>query len=1556
MLAVKVHALRDRRAKAFVFLAVVIFLLAHPSCSVAQSSGLVAAYSFNEGSGTTVADSSGNGLTGTIVGATWTTGGRYGNALSFNGTSNYIDLGNPTALQLTGSMTLEAWINAAANPADDGQIIAKSSGIGWQLKTSPDTGPHTFGVKVSGNSSASTQRYSATVRSLNTWYHVAGVYNASTGTLDIYVNGVLNNGTLKGAIPAGQFNQSVNVNIGRRTGGYYFNGIIDEVRIYNRALSQTEIQIDMNTPVGGTPPPPDTTPPTVSITSPTDGATVAGTVSVTASASDNVGVAGVQFLLDNANLGNEVTSSPYTLQWNTSTTNVGVHTLIAIARDFSGNTASSTTISVTVTNPTGAQIGQWQSPISMPLVAVHMMLMPNGKILVFDGQENGQFSQVWDLATNTFTRVDAPINVFCSGHTILADGRVFVAGGHVAAHVGLSGTSIFNPQTQSWAVAPPMANARWYPTTTVLPDGRVVVLAGENGCDGCDVDMPQIYDPVTNSWSTLPNAVFAMPYYPHSFILPDGRVFVSSTSEAPIVSKVLDLNAQTWTAVGSTALDGGSAVMYRPGKILKSGTSANPDNTVRQSFSNAYVVDMTQPSPSWRQVASMAFPRTYATMVLLPDGNVFEEGGGQTTEAIDPSAAVLQAEIWSPTAETWTTVASMATPRLYHSTALLLPDGRVLVSGGGRFNTGTAPTDRFNAEYYLPPYLFKGPRPTIALAPSIVQYNQSFTVQTPDAAQIGSVVLMRLGEVTHTFNMSQNYVPLNFQVVTGGVQVQAPANSNFASPGYHMLFIVNSNGVPSVAAIVRLPAPSEDAQPPTAPSNLNAVPSVGSVSLTWSASTDNVGVTAYNVHRSSISGFIPATANKLGQTAATTYTDTSFSAPGTYYYLVTAQDAAGNVSSPSNQASVAAVPDTTPPTVSVTAPLSGATVAGIVTVTAAASDDVTVAGVQFLLDGAGLGAEVTGAGPTYNLAWPTTTAPNGPHTLSARARDGAGNTALAANVSVTVSNAAPSGLVAAYGFNEGSGTTVSDISGNNLTGTIVGATWTTGGRYGNALSFNGTSNYIDLGNPTALQLTGSMTLEAWINAAANPADDGQIIAKSSGIGWQLKTSPDTGPHTFGVKVSGNSSASTQRYSATVRSLNTWYHVAGVYNASTGTLDIYVNGVLNNGTLKGAIPAGQFNQSVNVNIGRRTGGYYFNGIIDEVRIYNRALSQTEIQIDMNTPVGGTPPPPDTTPPSAPSNLTATASSSAQINLSWTASTDNVGVTGYLVERCQGTACSNFAQVGMPSGTSFTDLALTPATSYSYRVRATDAAGNLSPYSTVASTTTQTASSPVFSAETHSATDGIGLQFNNATLFLNVSGTNTLLIAAWHSEWDGGPNPVPTPPSPESWSVSCNGVPGTVITETNGYKGVDGNRRFRIYYWLNPTPGTNTIVVSNPNTGPNELSVSAILLTNVSQTGPLGTIALDVSTTARTGETETVGTSTSDLVLHVIADALFTRGTLGPGETSRSIANDGGHTSPGNGDASLWLSTKPGELSSTTVSSSGWASRTINGVAIVIHGVQ
>ncbi len=202
-------------------------------------------------------------------------------------------------------------------------------------------------------------------------------------------------------------------------------------------------------------------------------------------------------------------------------------------------------------------------------------------------------------------------------------------------------------------------------------------MSGESNCDNCLVTIPEIFNPIAGTWTALSNASLLFPYYPHDYVLPDGRVLVTSTTEEPIVSQVLDIATQTWTPVDPThAYDGGSSAAYLPGKFIKVGTSTNANLAVRPSAATAYVLDMTPPNPAWRQIAPMAYARTYHTLTLLPDGTVLVTGGGTSTAPIDLAGAVLPAELWDPATETWTTLSSMHTPRLYHSNALLLPDGR----------------------------------------------------------------------------------------------------------------------------------------------------------------------------------------------------------------------------------------------------------------------------------------------------------------------------------------------------------------------------------------------------------------------------------------------------------------------------------------------------------------------------------------------------------------------------------------------------------------------------------------------------------------------------------------------------------------------------------------------------------------------------------------------------------------------------------------------------------------------------------------------------------------
>jgi len=547
----------------------------------------------------------------------------------------------------------------------------------------------------------------------------------------------------------------------------------------------------------------DTTPPTVAVTAPAANATVSSTVTVTATASDDTGVAGVQFLIDGAALGAEVTAPPYSRQWNTTTVVPGPHVVTARARDAAGKTTTSSPVPVTVTSATAATIGQWSAVSSWPLVAVHTTLLPNGRLLVWDGADQNGRAYIWNPSTNVFTLATQPDNIFCAGQTLLADGRVFVAGGHFNNFEGIRDANIFSPTTGTWTALPPMTQGRWYPTVITLPDGRALVVSGEVDCYRCSAQIPEIYNPATNQWTALNAAALALPEYPHLFVLPDGRVLVTSAFDDPTATRTLNVSTQTWTVVDPVARDAHSAAMYRLGRIMKSGTSANSDPPFFTAVPNTYVLDMNQPSPAWRQTASMAFGRSYHNLTLLPDGNVLATGGGRNTDPFAQSQAVFAAEMWSPDTETWTTMAANQVPRLYHSTALLLPDGRVLLAGGGRFGGGSN-DDQLSAEFYSPPYLFKGARPVIDSAPGQVGYGATFPVTTANASQIASVSLIRLGSVTHGFDTSQRYLGLTFSATGGALNVQAPANANQAPPGDYMLFIVDTNGVPSVAASVKV--------------------------------------------------------------------------------------------------------------------------------------------------------------------------------------------------------------------------------------------------------------------------------------------------------------------------------------------------------------------------------------------------------------------------------------------------------------------------------------------------------------------------------------------------------------------------------------------------------------------------------------------------------------------------------------------------------------------------------------------------------------------------------
>jgi hypothetical protein len=474
--------------------------------------------------------------------------------------------------------------------------------------------------------------------------------------------------------------------------------------------------------------------------------------------------------------------------------------------------------------PVEATTGKWGPVVPWDIVPLHMSLLPNGKIFAWGKSELSDtmgMPRIWDPASGPpFGLPEIQVNdmLFCAGHALMPDGRLMVSGGHHMDAAGIKTTYFFS-QDGVPQKGPDMAHGRWYPTVSVLPDGRVLTMAGRDGT-GQVVEIPEIWE--SDHWVELPGANgVEIPYYPRNFVDPkNGRIFYASER---IQSRWFDVDGVgagggrgSWTAGPMHRYgfnrDYGSAVMYDAGKILVVGGGGNtswptPDLKTNAPTEKAEIIDLNSASPTWQFTGSMANKRRHMNATILPDGQVLATGGtsGGGFVDINEADAVKAAELWNPQTGQWSTLASASKMRVYHSVSLLLPDGTVLhgASGDAMAGLATVPPER-NHEIFSPPYLFKGARPTITSAPSTVTWNETFSVATPNTAQIKEVRWIRLGSVTHAFDAGQLAKTLPFSPTAAGVDVTAPERRELAPPGYYQLFILNRNGVPSTGKIVRI--------------------------------------------------------------------------------------------------------------------------------------------------------------------------------------------------------------------------------------------------------------------------------------------------------------------------------------------------------------------------------------------------------------------------------------------------------------------------------------------------------------------------------------------------------------------------------------------------------------------------------------------------------------------------------------------------------------------------------------------------------------------------------
>jgi Domain of unknown function (DUF1929) len=508
--------------------------------------------------------------------------------------------------------------------------------------------------------------------------------------------------------------------------------------------------------------------------------------------------------------------------------------------------------------PTAGTLGVWAAPEAWPTIAIHSAVLPNGKILTWGSTSGTTQADVWDPVTNKHTTVaEIPYALFCSGHTLLADGQVLIPGGNLPGNNGIIQTHVFDPETMTFQRGPDMNAPRWYPGTVTLGTGDVLIVGGhQSNAETNWNTLPQVYEPATGSLRNLTTADrpfgpttptrptgtdYLSGYYPRMHLVDDGRVYMPGDSG--LQSWLTTSGTGSWadrTATTPVVRSYNNSVLFDSGKALVVGGSLGNDITAGANIIDIKAGTITPTSP-------MTIERKWQNSVVLPTGNVLTVGGESQTgpaPAEDPGhAAVLYAESWDPATGQWTRRGDYTKQRFYHSTAVLLPDGRVMSAGGGQ---GLGFADQRNAEIYTPWYLYKSdgsgelaPRPSIESVSPTLAYGQPFSIKT--SANIARVTLVRLNATTHAQDQNQRFIELPISARgNGSITSALGANRNAMPPGHYMLSIVDQAGVPSISAIVKVGDVGET--PPTTTTTAAATTTTAVATTTTAVATTTTAV------------------------------------------------------------------------------------------------------------------------------------------------------------------------------------------------------------------------------------------------------------------------------------------------------------------------------------------------------------------------------------------------------------------------------------------------------------------------------------------------------------------------------------------------------------------------------------------------------------------------------------------------------------------------------------------------------------------------------------------
>ncbi len=572
-------------------------------------------------------------------------------------------------------------------------------------------------------------------------------------------------------------------------------------------------------------------------------------------------------------------------------------------------------------SPTQAQtnvVGAWSAPIEMQYEGVHAAILPSGKMLYVPDRDTVQ-TQIFDPLnpTNVIIRSTGVDSMFCGAHAALADGTQLLMGGaqFEPGVNALNDAYAFNWQTEQYTQLPNMNRIRWYPSTIIHGDGTIWVYGGTSLGGGANKDNTiEFYDPDTNTWTmaggqNIPNQIYEA--YIRIHLMPDGKVFKSGAHQT---ASMYDPVARTWTTIDNTNRNSprndGISIRLHDGRIMIAG-GVNI-HVEQPPTATAEIIDLTQPSPTWQNIASMNEARLEINGVLLPDGNVIVVGGNQGQYGTVQKSP----ELYNPDTNTWTYMATHQNERGYHSTSVLLPDGRVISSGG---TIAGDPVDPFAKQFdiWSPYYLFKSPRPVINTLNTTANYGQQLTMTYSSANPVTNVVIRRPGSATHSFYYDQISVPVNLDSDNGSTATfTVTSNSNIFPPGYYLVFLMNNDGVPSVAKWLQIGAGGgSETDPPTPnPATFSAPPSALSdtqITMTATVASDATPPVEYNFNH--VSGSPGGTDS--GWQISTSYTDSGLTASTQYCYTVQSRDSLGNTGTASSSACATTItPDTDPPT------------------------------------------------------------------------------------------------------------------------------------------------------------------------------------------------------------------------------------------------------------------------------------------------------------------------------------------------------------------------------------------------------------------------------------------------------------------------------------------------------------------------------------------------------------------------------------------------------------------------------------------------------------------